>query len=128
MQRKTGILIFTHGSRLAAGNDTLLQLAVQLRQRCGTDLIEPCFMEFGEPSIPVAIERLLAKGCTHLFGYALFLVPGLHLQEDIPAIFQHALQNHPGITYEISPPLLADSRLLEFVAAGILPALGPVGH
>ena len=123
MQRKTGILVFTHGSRSTAAHAALLRLVDQLRERFDAVAIEPCFMELGEPLIPEAIARLIARGCNHLFGYALFLVPGTHLQEDVPRIFAEALQAHPGVTFEISPPLLADPLLVELVARHIDQAL-----
>jgi len=116
MQRKTGIIVFAHGSRQDAGNESLIQFVAKLRNQLGIELIEPAFMEFGQPTIPAAIHKLVKQGCNHIFGYALFFVPGAHLQEDIPAIFAATLKNSPGITWEISPPLLADPLLLEFVA------------
>ena len=116
MEKRIGVLVFTHGSRLKAGNEIMVQLVAQLRLRLGTDLIEPCFMELGKPPIPVAIRKLIRKGCNHIFGYAFFLVPGSHLQEDIPFIFEQTLQKHPGVTYEISPPMMTDPMMVEFVA------------
>ena len=119
MQRKTGVIVFTHGSRVAAGNAILVQFVDQLRRRLGHELVEPCFMEIAPPDIPSAIEKLVARGCNHIFGYALFLVPGRHLQEDIPAIIDAALQKHPGVTYEITEPMLDDPALLDMVALRI---------
>src|SRR5712675_1154846 len=92
MQRKTGVLIFTHGSRLKEGNEIMVRLVDQVKERLGYDLIEPCFMELGKPPIPVAIRKLIRRGATHIFGYAFFLVPGSHLQEDIPFIFEQTLK------------------------------------
>jgi sirohydrochlorin ferrochelatase len=123
MRRKTGVLIFTHGSRLKDGNDMMLQLVDKLRRRFDTELIEPCFMELGKPPIPVAIKKLASKGCNHIFGYAFFLVPGSHLQEDIPFIFEQTLKRFPGVTYEISPPMMADPMMVDFVAKHIEQAL-----
>lgn len=123
MRRKTGVLIFTHGSRLKAGNDAMIRLVEQIRQRTGHDNIEACFMELGKPLIPVAIRKLVRQGCTHIFGYALFLVPGSHLQEDIPFIFEQTLKKHPGVTWEISPPMMADPMMVDFVAKHIDQAL-----
>jgi sirohydrochlorin ferrochelatase len=123
MRRKTGVLVFTHGSRLKAGNDLMLALVDKLRDRFDTDLIEPCFMELGKPLIPVAIRKLVRQGCTHIFGYALFLVPGSHLKEDIPFIFEQTLKKHPGVTWEVSPPMMDDPLMVDFVAKHIEPAL-----
>jgi sirohydrochlorin ferrochelatase len=123
MRRKTGVLIFTHGSRLKDGNDMMLQLVDKLRRRFDTELIEPCFMELGKPLIPVAIKKLVGKGCNHIFGYAFFLVPGSHLQEDIPFIFEQTLKNYPCVTFEISPPMMSDPMMVDFVAKHIEQAL-----
>ena len=116
LQKKTGIIVFTHGSRLAAGNEALVQFVGQLRQRLGSAPIELAFMEIAQPTIPAAIQKLVQQGCTHIFGYALFLVPGTHLQEDIPAIFTEALKAYPSLTWEITPPMLAEPGLLDCVA------------
>lgn len=123
MKRKTGVIVFTHGSRLKAGNDLMLDLVAKLRDRLGYPYIEPCFMELGKPLIPVAIRKLVRQGCNHIFGYAFFLVPGSHLQEDIPFIFEQTLKKYPGVTWEISPPLLSDPMMLDFVAKHIEAAL-----
>ncbi len=124
MRRKTGVLIFTHGSRLPEGNEIMIRLVQQLRDRLGYECIEPCFMELGKPLIPVAIKRLIDKGCNHIFGYAFFLVPGSHLREDIPFIFEQTLKKYPGVTYEISPPMMSDPMMVDFVAKHIEPVLG----
>ena len=116
MRKTIGIVVFTHGSRLPAGNEALIQFVRQLRQRLDSERIEPAFMEIAQPTIPSAIRQLVQQGCTHILGYALFLVPGTHLQEDIPAIFTATLKDHPAITWEITPPMLAEPGLLEFVA------------
>lgn len=123
MQRKTGVLVFTHGSRLKEGNDIMVQFVAQLRSRLGYELVEPCFMELGKPLIPVAIRKLVRQGCNHIFGYAFFLVPGTHLQEDVPFIFEQTLKKYPGVTFELSPPMLSDPMMVDFVIKHIEPAL-----
>ncbi len=121
--KKTGVIVFTHGSRLPAGNAIMVRLVEQLRARLGYELVEPCFMELGQPDIPAAIEKLVARGCNHIFGYAFFLVPGRHLQKDIPAIIQDTLKNHPGVTYEITEPMMDDPALLDVVEKRVARAL-----
>jgi len=101
----------------------MLRLVDKLRERFDTELIEPCFMELGKPPIPVAIRKLVRKGCNHIFGYAFFLVPGSHLREDIPFIFEQTLKKFPGVTYEISPPMMSDPTMVDFVAKHVKSAL-----
>jgi len=123
MLKKTGVIVFTHGSRFKEGNDIMVRLVAKLRSRLGYDLVEPCFMELCEPTIPAAIEKLVARGCNHIFGYAFFLVPGRHLQQDIPSIIEDALKNHSGVTYEITEPMMDDPTLLDMVEKRIERAL-----
>jgi sirohydrochlorin cobaltochelatase len=123
MKKKVGVLIFTHGSRLKEGNEIMVRLVEQVRERLGYDLVEPCFMELGKPLIPVAIKKLIARGATHIFGYAFFLVPGSHLKEDIPFIFEQTLKKFPGVTYELSPPMMSDPMMIDFVAKHVETAL-----
>jgi len=119
--KKTGVIVFTHGSRLAEGNDIMIRLVEQLRGRLGQQLVEPCFMELGQPDMYTAIKKLIEQGCNHIFGYAFFLVPGKHLREDIPAIFRCALANHPEITWEITAPMMEDPALLDLVEKRVKP-------
>lgn len=121
--KKTGVIVFTHGSRLKAGNDIMVRLVDRLRAQLGSDLVEPCFMELAQPDMPSAIEKLIARGCNHIFGYAFFLVPGKHLQHDIPEIIETTLAKHPGVTYEISEPMMDDPALLTMVKQRVGQAL-----
>ncbi len=123
MNKKTGVIVFTHGSRLKEGNDIMVRLVDQLRARLGYDLVEPCFMELSQPDMYSAIAKLVAAGCNHIFGYAFFLVPGKHLREDIPAIFRCALANHPEVTWEITEPMMDDPALLDLVEQRVKRAL-----
>jgi len=116
MKRKVGIVVFTHGSRRTEGNETLVRFVAQLRGRLDSDQIEPAFMELGKPLIPTAIKRLVARGCNHIYGWAFFLVPGAHLGEDVPFIFEQTLKKYHGVTWEISPPMLDDPAMLDHVA------------
>jgi len=119
MERKIGIVVFTHGSRRRQANESLIEFVVRLRETVGCERIEPAFMEWGRPLLPAALRRLLARGCNHIYGCALFLVAGSHLQEDIPFIFEQTLKKHPGVTWEISPPMVEDARFLEYVSGKI---------
>ncbi len=121
--KKTGIVVFTHGSKLQIANDAEVRVVAELQRRLGTDLIEPAFMELSDLTIPAAIEKLVARGCNHIYGYALFLVPGRHLTEDIPAIFEGALKKHPGVTYHLTSPMLEDQELIGLLEKNLRNAL-----
>lgn len=113
--RKTGVLLVTHGSKLKEANWSMFPLVRELRRRLGNDRIAPCFMELGRPDIPTAVRKLAQRGCTHIFVYAFFLVPGKHLQKDIPHILRQALREHPDITFEIGNPMFTEPGLTDLV-------------
>lgn len=114
-ERKTGILLVTHGSKLKEANWAMFPIVREIRRRLGNDCIAPCFMELGRPDIPTAVRKLARRGCNHLFVHAFFLAPGRHLQEDIPAILRQALEEHPGVTFEIGKPMFSDPGLTDLV-------------
>lgn len=114
-KRKTGILLVTHGSRLKEANWSLFPMVRELRRRLGNDCIAPCFMELGRPDIPTAVRKLARRGCNYLYVHAFFLVPGNHLQNDIPRILRDALKEHPGVTFEIGNAMFSDPGLTDLV-------------
>jgi sirohydrochlorin ferrochelatase len=114
-KNKTGILLVTHGSKLKKANWSLFPIVRELRRRLANDCIAPCFMELGRPDIPTAVRKLVGRGCTHIFVHPFFLVPGNHLQHDIPRILRDALQHHPGVTFDIGRPMFSDPGLTDLV-------------
>lgn len=112
---KTGILLVTHGSKLKAANWSMFPMVRELRRRLNNDCIAPCFMELGRPDIPTAVQKLVRRGCSHIFVHAFFLAPGQHLQKDIPRILRDALKDHPGVTFEIGKPMFSDPGLTDLV-------------
>ena len=93
----------------------MFPLVRELRRRLGNDCIVPCFMELGRPDIPAAVQKLVRRGCNLIFVHAFFLVPGRHLQKDIPRILEEALREHPGVTFEVGRPMFADPGLTDLV-------------
>ncbi len=45
------------------------------------------------------------------------------LREDIPFIFEQTLKKFPGVTYELSPPMMSDPMMIDFVAKHVESAL-----
>jgi hypothetical protein len=92
---KVGILLMDHGSRNAASNDRLEQLARVYQARLGGDtvVVRAAHMEIISPSIPEALEDLLAQGVDEIVCHPYFLSPGRHVKEDIPEIIQAAIES-----------------------------------
>ena len=115
LQKKTGILLVTHGSKLKEANWAMFPIVRELRRRLGNDCIVPSFMDLGRPDIPTAVRKLVRRGCNHIFAHAFFLTAGRHLQEHIPSILREALKEHRGVTFEVGKPMFSDPGLTDLV-------------
>lgn len=138
-------LLVSHGSRDPRPQAALEQLAQGLEQRL-TALAGASSNENGGVSVPVPLvgvgtlelgttsldeqikhfsEQTLSRGLTHLQLLPLFLLPGVHVKEDIPAAVNQAqrsvgtkvrielrphLGTHPGLSYLIANQM-ADSSV-----------------
>lgn len=120
------ILLVDHGSRIAASNDKLEELAGALAshlERSGRSiLVRHAHMELAEPSIRAAVVDCIAHGARGIVCVPCFLARGRHVSEDIPRLFQEALGDQPQVTFRMAGPLSEQPGFLELLArAGGVP-------
>lgn len=89
------VVLFGHGARdpewarpMQRTREHLLGLEPGLR-------VELAFLEFMTPTLPSAIERLIAEGAKHLTVVPMFLAQGGHLKRDVPELVEAARARHP---------------------------------
>ncbi|MGB7755093.1 MAG: CbiX/SirB N-terminal domain-containing protein [Salinisphaera sp.] len=101
------LLVVAHGSRRAQSNDEVRALTDQVRAIAGDRFtaIECAFLELAPPSIPDGLERLIARGATHVTVLPYFLAAGRHVAEDIPTEVAQTRAAHPHVAIEIAPYL-----------------------
>lgn len=119
----TGIVIVDHGSRRAASNDLLLEVADAYRRHAGRSIVEPAHMELAEPSIATAIDRCVAQGATLIVVFPYLLAPGRHWRHDIPRLAAEAAARHPGVKHLVTDPLGLHPLLLQVIHERIQTAL-----
>ena len=107
------LLIIAHGSRRAASNDEVRQLAGQVRAQPGQayDHVETAFLELAEPSIPEGLAALAAKGATEIVAFPYFLAAGTHVANDIPEAIAEFSRSHPAVKVRLTPHLGASAVL-----------------
>jgi len=114
------ILLVDHGSRIAASNDKLEELALGLArylEQSGRPALVACaHMELAEPSISVAVRNCIAQGAQTIVCVPCFLARGRHVTEDIPRLFAQALADHPEIGFRVAGPLSEQPGFLEMLA------------
>ena len=108
----TGFVVFAHGSRIEPANEAVRSVSAQLAAS-GDYIVEPAFLELGEPDLPGAVERLISCGAARIVVIPYFLTMGTHLQRDLPRIVDEISQKHRGIDIEVTPPLEGHPALLQ---------------
>lgn len=101
----TGITIFGHGSSVEAANQAIRDFTAQLGRRGGFPLIEPSFLELGQPDLPEAVRRLVDQGATRIIVIPYFLTVGIHLKRDLPRIVADLRLIYSSMSIEITEPM-----------------------
>jgi len=98
------LLLIAHGSRRAASNDEVRDLAKKLAHVAGDryELVAPAFLELAEPDIPGGVDQCVAAGASRVIVVPYFLSAGRHVATDIPNELEKARQAHPDIPIQQS--------------------------
>lgn len=107
------LLIIAHGSRRAASNQEVRDLAERVRSlnSPGFDAVEAAFLELAEPGIPEGLAQCMAKGAREIVVFPYFLAAGTHVAQDIPEAVNAFSQAHPDVKIRLATHLGAASSL-----------------
>jgi sirohydrochlorin ferrochelatase len=124
---KTAILLMAHGSRIAEANDAALEIAAQVKQMTGYDIVEVSFREQHLPNIQAGIDACVAQGAQRVLLMPYFLFVGAHVQEDLPAEMAEAKRRYPQVEFAMGKHLGAHRKLAEVVVERVAEALTVTG-
>ena len=102
---KRGLLLFAHGARDANWARPFDDVARRVRARAPALAVELGFLEFMEPDLMQAGERLATQGCTHVDVVPLFLGAGGHVRKDLPALLQTLGARHASVQWRLRPAI-----------------------
>jgi precorrin-8X/cobalt-precorrin-8 methylmutase len=120
------IIVIAHGSpKIGANNikEAVRDLHATLHPGCPDDCIHVAYLQFARPDLPEAISLSVARGASRIIIHPLFLVPGIHVSRDIPALVEQARQDFPGVVFALTPPLGLSGLVIEAAAEKIREAL-----
>jgi sirohydrochlorin ferrochelatase len=121
------VLLIAHGSRHAAANDDLHELAARFAGRGGFPIVEACFLELADPDIATGGDRCVARGATRVLMIPYFLSAGVHLTRDLVAARDELRRRHPGVDVRLASALGPHPLLDELVWERINQAAGEDG-
>jgi sirohydrochlorin ferrochelatase len=112
----TMIVIVDHGSRRAAANAVVADVARLVQVRAGERaMVRFAHMEISEPALGAVIDECVSAGARRVIVQPLFLAPGKHAARDIPELVADARRRHTGVQIELGRVIGADPLLAEIV-------------
>ena len=86
--KKTGILLLSHGSRLDDGEEVIKAYKDMYAEEFPDMPVEYGFMEIRKPGIPETINKLTSENdLEKIIVVPVFVAHGLHTKRDIPELF-----------------------------------------
>ncbi|MBE6502997.1 MAG: sirohydrochlorin nickelochelatase [Methanobrevibacter sp.] len=85
--KKTGILLLSHGSRLDDGEEVIKAYKEMYIKEYPDAIVEYGFMEIRKPGISETVEKLKKQGdLEKIIVVPVFIAHGLHTKRDIPGL------------------------------------------
>ena len=116
MEKKTINLLLFHGSARANSLESALAFTQKLCDISGRK-VECCFLRGQQPTLEMALASAVNEGYNMIRLIQLFLLPGSHVDEDIPGIIEGFRQKHPEVKIESLPCLVELEGFASMLAA-----------
>ncbi|HSG61422.1 MAG TPA: CbiX/SirB N-terminal domain-containing protein [Pseudomonadales bacterium] len=118
------LLVIAHGSRRAASNQEVMDLAQRLAEKLEGKYqhIAAGFLEMAEPDIAQTMQACIDAGATHIDVLPYFLSAGRHVVTDVPEDVHKVAAQYPHITVNILPYVGSVPSMLDLMAGICLQA------
>jgi sirohydrochlorin ferrochelatase len=111
----TGLILFAHGSPVHAANEAVRAVVNSIRRLKVYDAVEASFLDSAPPNLPEAVRQMVAGGMARVIVVPYFLVPGLHITQDLPRIIRELRGIYKAVTIEVTESLDGHPAVLEAV-------------
>jgi sirohydrochlorin ferrochelatase len=106
------LLVVGHGSRDPEGVDEFLDLGRLIVERRGARRTAFAFLEFAQPTVDEAIDRLVQTGADRIVCLPGMLFAAGHVKVDLPRILQEARRRWPEVEFCLCGALETPNELL----------------
>lgn len=95
METTKAVVLFGHGARDPDWALPMQRTQAMMRASEPGLAVELAFLEFMQPTLAEAIDRLVSAGVGRVTVVPVFLAQGGHLKKDVPALVEEARSRHP---------------------------------
>ena len=103
MARSRALILFAHGSREPEWAAPFRTLQKETAARRRDVAVELAFLEFMQPSLRDAVDRLVAAGRGHITIAPLFMAQGAHLKQDLAQAMRELRKRHADVQFKLLP-------------------------
>ena len=121
VRHPASLLLVFHGSRAPRASETARELCERLRRADAAKgqgrwrAVEGAWIQFGEPNVTQALERMAAGGDRLLVVAPILALPGRHLEEDLPRAVEAFRSRYPQCAVHVMGPLASLPGLAELL-------------
>lgn len=112
---QTAVLLIAHGSRRAAANQDLVQLAQQVADSGGYQIVEVSYLELAEPNIAAGGRNCVKRGARRVLLMPYFLSAGVHVVNDMEEQRSALAAEFPNVEFQLCPHLGLHPLMVEIV-------------
>ncbi|HVK55951.1 MAG TPA: CbiX/SirB N-terminal domain-containing protein [Burkholderiales bacterium] len=110
------LVLFAHGARDPQWAEPFRIIRDRIAGAHPGVAVVLAFLEIMDPSLGKAVDSLAESGVTRITLTPLFMAQGGHLKEDLPKIIATIQNKHPGLTFNITPPIGEVDTILDAIA------------
>jgi len=114
------IVIFAHGAKDPQWARPMQRIQGAVRRLLPGTPVELAFLERMAPTLEAAVGDLARQGARRITVVPLFLAPGGHVKEDLPALIESLQTQHPGLRLTATAPIGEDDELLGAIAQWVV--------
>ena len=118
------LILFAHGARDPAWAEPFEQLRLAVKLRLPETPVELAYLEFMQPDLLSAAERMVAAGADQIDIVPAFMAQGNHLKRDLPELMKTAQARHPGAAFTLRAALGESPAVREAMAEQIAAEAG----
>lgn len=111
-----GLILFGHGSRDPEWARPLREVAERIAAMPAAPRVELAFLEFLEPTLDQACDRLVASGVTRIAVVPMFIAQSGHVRRDLPERVEAVRARHPALRMELATAVGEDVRVQSVMA------------